>query len=57
MNGGVLPVLAMFIVAAEESGVSSKKLSGTIQSERRAEDWALVVVAGTPTLPSNQMTS
>jgi len=31
MNGAVLPVLAMYIVAAEEQGVSREKLSGTIQ--------------------------
>ncbi|MEI6790398.1 MAG: methylmalonyl-CoA mutase [Myxococcaceae bacterium] len=33
MNGAVLPVLASFIVAAEESGVSQDKLSGTIQND------------------------
>jgi methylmalonyl-CoA mutase len=33
MNGAVLPVLAMFIVAAEEQGVSQEKLSGTIQND------------------------
>jgi methylmalonyl-CoA mutase len=33
MNGAVLPVLAFFIVAAEESGVPSQKLSGTIQND------------------------
>ncbi|MBL4817706.1 MAG: methylmalonyl-CoA mutase [Deltaproteobacteria bacterium] len=33
MNGAVLPVLAAFIVAAEESGVSRDKLSGTIQND------------------------
>lgn len=32
MNGAVLPVLAMYIVAAEEQGVPSKKLTGTIQN-------------------------
>lgn len=31
MNGAVLPVLAMFIVAGEEQGVDQKLLSGTIQ--------------------------
>ncbi|MDO9245049.1 MAG: methylmalonyl-CoA mutase family protein, partial [Phenylobacterium sp.] len=30
MNGAVLPVLALYIVAAEEQGVSHDKLSGTI---------------------------
>ncbi len=33
MNGAVLPVLAFFIVAAEESGVSQRDLSGTIQND------------------------
>ncbi len=33
MNGAVLPVLAMFIVAAEEQGVSQDKLDGTIQND------------------------
>lgn len=33
MNGAVLPVLAMYIVAAEEYGVSQEKLSGTIQND------------------------
>ncbi len=33
MNGAVLPVLAFFIAAAEESGVSREMLSGTIQND------------------------
>jgi len=33
MNGAVLPVLALYIVAAEEQGVSADKLSGTIQND------------------------
>lgn len=33
MNGAVLPVLAFFIVTAEEQGVSREKLSGTIQND------------------------
>ncbi len=33
MNGAVLPVLAGFIVAAEEQGVGQDKLSGTIQND------------------------
>jgi methylmalonyl-CoA mutase len=33
MNGAVLPVLANYIVAAEEQGVSQDKLSGTIQND------------------------
>src|SRR5690349_6702781 len=31
MNGAVLPILALFVVAAEEQGVPPEKLSGTIQ--------------------------
>jgi len=33
MNGAVLPVLAAFIVAGEEQGVPTEKLSGTIQND------------------------
>lgn len=33
MNGAVVPVLAFFIAAARESGVSSEKLTGTIQND------------------------
>ena len=33
MNGAVLPVLAGFIVAAEEQGVPQEKLTGTIQND------------------------
>ena len=33
MNGAVLPVLALFIVAAEEQGVPMAALSGTIQND------------------------
>ncbi len=33
MNGAVLPVLAGYIVAAEEQGVSEEKLMGTIQND------------------------
>jgi len=33
MNGAVLPVLALYIVAAEEQGVPHEKLSGTIQND------------------------
>jgi len=33
MNGAVLPVLALYIVAGEEQGVSLDKLSGTIQND------------------------
>ena len=33
MNGAVIPIMAMFVAAAEESGVPSEKLSGTIQND------------------------
>jgi methylmalonyl-CoA mutase len=33
MNGAVLPILALFIVAGEEQGVPPAKLSGTIQND------------------------
>ena len=33
MNGAVLPILALFIVAGEEQGVAPAKLSGTIQND------------------------
>jgi methylmalonyl-CoA mutase len=33
MNGAVLPVLALYVVAAEEQGVSPDKLAGTIQND------------------------
>ena len=33
MNGAVLPVLAGYIVAAEEQGVAQEQLSGTIQND------------------------
>ncbi len=33
MNGAVLPVLAMYIVAGEEQGVAPEKLAGTIQND------------------------
>lgn len=33
MNGAVLPIMAFYIVAAEEQGVAIEKLSGTIQND------------------------
>ena len=33
MNGAVLPIMAFYIVAAEEQGVSADKLAGTIQND------------------------
>ena len=33
MNGAVIPIMAFYIIAAEEQGVSMDKLSGTIQND------------------------
>jgi methylmalonyl-CoA mutase len=33
MNGAVLPILALYVVAAEEQGVAPEKMSGTIQND------------------------
>ena len=33
MNGAVLPILALYVVAAEEQGVAPEQLSGTIQND------------------------
>jgi methylmalonyl-CoA mutase len=33
MNGAVLPIMAMFITAAEEQGVAAEKLAGTLQND------------------------
>ncbi len=33
MNGAVIPIMAFYIVTAEEKGVSAEKLSGTIQND------------------------
>jgi methylmalonyl-CoA mutase len=33
MNGAVLPILALFVVAGEEQGVAPEKLTGTIQND------------------------
>ncbi len=33
MNGAVLPIMALYIVAAEEQGVAPEKLAGTIQND------------------------
>jgi methylmalonyl-CoA mutase len=33
MNGGVLPILALYVVAAEEQGVGPEQLDGTIQND------------------------
>ena len=33
MNGAVIPIMALYIVAAEEQGVSTDQLKGTIQND------------------------
>ena len=33
MNGAVLPVMAMFVIAAEEQGVAAQQLAGTLQND------------------------
>src|SRR5699024_12065466 len=33
MNGAVLPIMAFYIIAAEEQGVTPEKLAGTIQND------------------------
>ena len=33
MNGAVIPIMAFFIIAAEEQGIAPEKLSGTIQND------------------------
>jgi hypothetical protein len=33
MNGAVLPIMAMFVVAAQEQGVATEALTGTIQND------------------------
>ena len=33
MNGAVLPVLALYVIAAEEQGVKPEQLAGTIQND------------------------
>ncbi len=44
MNGAVLPIMAFYVVAAEEQGVPAAKLTGTIQNDILKELWC-----GTPT--------
>jgi methylmalonyl-CoA mutase len=50
MNGAVLPILALFIVAGEEQGVPAAKLSGTIQNDILKE----FMVRNTYIYPPNQ---
>jgi len=33
MNGAVLPIMAMYIIAAEEQGITPEKLAGTLQND------------------------
>ena len=54
MNGAVIPIMAFYIVAAKESGVSAEQLSGTIQNDILKE----FMVRNTyiyPPLPSMQI--
>src|SRR3954454_11348009 len=37
MNGAVLPVMALYVLAAEEQGVPPEKLAGTIQNDIHKE--------------------
>ena len=56
MNGAVLPVMAMYIVAAEEQGAMQSQLSGTIQNDILKE----FMVRNTyiyPPMPSMQIVS
>lgn len=39
MNGAVIPVMAFYIVAAEESGIDKKYLAGTIQNDILKGTW------------------
>ncbi|CAG2101666.1 unnamed protein product [Medioppia subpectinata] len=50
MNGAVIPVMAFYIVAAEEAGVEQKQLSGTIQNDILKE----FMVRNTYIYPPNQ---
>lgn len=42
MNGAVLPILAFYIVAAEEQGVTPDKLAGTIQNDILKSTWCVI---------------
>jgi len=52
MNGAVLPVLAYYIVAAEEAGVPKEKLSGTIQNDILKEYMVSLSLTSTSTSTS-----
>ena len=47
MNGAVLPILAMYVAAAEETGVDRKDLAGTIQNDILKE----FMVSASPMIP------
>ena len=53
MNGAVLPVLAYYIVAAEEAGVPKEKLSGTIQNDILKEYMVSLSLTSTSTSSSS----
>jgi methylmalonyl-CoA mutase len=48
MNGAVLPVLAFYIVAAEEQGVAPAKLAGTIQNDILRSSWSATPTSTRP---------
>jgi methylmalonyl-CoA mutase N-terminal domain/subunit len=46
MNGAVLPIMAMFVVAAQEQGVATEALTGTIQNDiLKGSEIAVSVIA------------
>ena len=45
MNGAVLPVLALYVLAAEEQGVSTKQLAGTIQNDILKNSWSGILLS------------
>ncbi len=57
MNGAVLPVLALFIVAGEEQGVPPEKLSGTIQNDILKEFMVRNTYIYPPSSPSMRIIS
>ena len=49
MNGAVLPVLAGYVVAAEEQGVAQKDLAGTIQNDNpQRVSWSAIPISTRP---------
>ena len=48
MNGAVLPIMALYIVAAEEQGVGPEKLAGTIQNDILKSSWSATLISIRP---------